>query len=139
VFDTRHGRIGVLVCYDLEFPEMTRTLGLAGAELITVPTNWPLVERPPGERPPEVMIGMAAARVNRVFIACCDRAGLERGQEWNEGTSIIDLDGWVLSAVTGVGAAGADIDLARTHEKKYSGLADAFGDRRPELYGAVTR
>jgi predicted amidohydrolase len=138
VFETRHGRIGVLVCYDLEFPEMPRTLGLAGAELIAVPTNWPFVERPDGEHAPEVMVGMAAARVNRVFIACCDRAGPERGQEWNEGTAILDLDGWVLDAVTGVGAARADIDLARTHVKKYTGLADAFGDRRPELYGAVS-
>ena len=54
VFDTPHGRIGVLVCYDIEFPEMTRTLALAGAELIAVPTNWPLNDRPDGERPPEV-------------------------------------------------------------------------------------
>ena len=46
VFDTSAGRIGVLVCYDLEFPEMARSLALAGAELIAVPTNWPLVHRP---------------------------------------------------------------------------------------------
>jgi predicted amidohydrolase len=139
VFDTPHGRIGVVVCYDLEFPEMTRTLGLAGAALIAVPTNWPLNERPDGEHIPEVMVGMAAARVNRVFIACADRAGVERGQEWNQGTSIIDLDGWVIAAQTGIGPAAADVDLTRTRSKGYSGLADAFGDRRPELYGAVSR
>jgi predicted amidohydrolase len=39
VFDTSAGRIGVLVCYDLEFPELTRLLALAGAELIVVPTK----------------------------------------------------------------------------------------------------
>src|SRR6185312_9219452 len=50
---------GVFVCYDLEFPEMPRTLALAGAELICVPTNWPYVERPDGERAPEVNIAMA--------------------------------------------------------------------------------
>ena len=42
--------------------------------------HWPYAVRPEGERPPEVTIGMAAARVNRVFIACCDRTGIERGQ-----------------------------------------------------------
>lgn len=138
VLQTRHGRIGVLVCYDLEFPEMTRTLGLAGAELIAVPTNWPLNERPEGEHIPEVMVGMGAARVNRVFIACADRAGEERGVSWNQGTSIIDLDGWVIASQSNVGPAAADVELARTREKTYTGLADAFGDRRPELYGAVS-
>jgi predicted amidohydrolase len=138
VFDTAHGRIGVIVCYDLEFPEMTRTLGLAGAELIAVPTNWPRSARPPGERAPEVNIAMAAARVNRVFVACCDRAGLERGQEWNQATSIIDLDGWVLDAQSGIGPARAEVELSRARDKHYTGLADAFSDRRPELYGAVS-
>jgi predicted amidohydrolase len=138
VFETHHGRIGVLVCYDLEFPEMTRTLALAGAELITVPTNWPYVPRPAGERAPEVTIVMAAARGNRVFVACCDRAGEERGQAWNQGTAIIDLDGWVVAEQAAVGAASADLELARARDKTYTGLADALGDRRPELYGAVT-
>jgi predicted amidohydrolase len=138
VFDTPHGRIGVLVCYDLEFPETTRALALAGAELIAVPTNWPLVPTPAGERPPEVTIAMGAARVNRVFIACCDRTGTERGQEWNAGTSIIDEQGWVMAAQAGVGSATAEVDLSRAHDKHLGGLADAFGDRRPELYAAVT-
>lgn len=138
VFDTPHGRIGVLICYDLEFPEMTRTLALAGADLIAVPTNWPYVERPAGEHAPEVMVGMGAARVNRVFIACCDRAGRERDQEWNQGTSIIDPDGWVLDAQSDVGPASADVDLSRSRDKRYTGLADAFADRRPELYAALS-
>jgi 5-aminopentanamidase len=138
VFETPHGRIGVLVCYDLEFPEMTRTLALAGAELIAVPTNWPYVERPAGEHAPEVIVAMGAARVNRLFIACCDRAGRERGQDWNQGTAIIDPGGWVLDAQAAEGPAAADVDLTRARDKRYTGLADAFGDRRPELYRAVT-
>jgi 5-aminopentanamidase len=139
VFDTPAGRIGVIVCYDLEFPEMPRMLALAGAELICVPTNWPLVERPDGERPPEVTIAMAAARVNRVFIACCDRTGTERGQHWTAGTTIIDEQGWVLDSQTGAGPAAATVDLTRAHDKAFTDMADAFADRRPELYGAVAQ
>jgi predicted amidohydrolase len=137
VFDTTAGRIGVLVCFDLEFPEMTRVLALAGAELIAIPTNWPLVQRPEGERPPEVTIAMAAARVNRVFIACCDRTGTERGQHWTAGTTIVDENGWVLAAQTGAGSASAEVNLAKSRDKAYTDLSDAFADRRPELYGAV--
>lgn len=160
VVDTAHGRIGVIICYDLEFPEITRTLALGGADLIAVPTNWPLVGRPPGERPPEVQIAMAAARVNHVFIACADRTGTERGQRWTGGTALIDEQGWVLDTVEEhrapdgapdrgdandldagrvLGTAAADVDLARARDKTWTALADVFADRRPELYGAVTR
>jgi predicted amidohydrolase len=138
VFDTPAGRIGVLVCYDLEFPELTRVLALAGAELLVVPTNWPLVDRPAGERPPEVQIGMAAARVNRVFIACCDRTGTERGQQWTAGTTLIDESGWVIATQTAEGPARAEIDLALARDKRLTDLSDALGDRRPELYRSLT-
>ncbi len=137
VIDTAVGRIGVLICYDLEFAEMTRMLALAGAELVAVPTNWPLVARPHGERPPEVVIAMAAARTNRMFIACADRTGTERGQEWTAGTSVIDHAGWVLATPGEDGSALADVDLAQARSKTLTELADLLGDRRPELYGAL--
>ncbi len=135
---TRLGQIGVAICYDLEFPELTRGLALRGAELIAVPTNWPLVSRPKGEHPPEVINAMSTARSNRVFIACCDRAGVERGQRWTEGTSVLDIDGWILARAE-AGSAVADVDLARARDKRLTDLADALGDRRPELYGDVVR
>jgi 5-aminopentanamidase len=137
VIETALGRIGVLICYDLEFPEMTRMLALAGADLVTVPTNWPLGERPEGERPGEVLIAEAMARINRVFIACCDRTGSERGQEWTAGTSVIDPGGWVLATAGADGTALADVNLADARSKSLTELADVLADRRPELYGGV--
>ena len=104
-----------------------------------MPTNWPSADRPAGEHPATVLIGMAAARVNRVFVACCDRAGTERGQAWTAGTTNIDASGWVVATQTGVGPASADLDLAVTRDKRLTDLCDALGDRRPELYGALTR
>lgn len=132
-------RIGVLVCYDLEFPELTRGLALRGADLLAAPTNWPELARPPGERPPEVVVAMAAARVNRVAVACTDRCGTERGQRWTAGTTIVGADGWV---VADAGAAGieeptavvAELDLHRSRDKALTPLADVLHDRRPELY-----
>ena len=139
VLDTPAGRIGVLVCYDLEFPELTRGLALRGAELIAVPTNWPLVPRPAGERPPEVVIAMAAARVNRVAIAACDRTGEERGVAWTAGSTIVGADGWIAAEVAGggEGIALAELDLALARGKRLTAHADALGDRRPELYGEL--
>lgn len=136
VLDTAVGRLGFLICYDLEFPEMTRSLALRGADLIAVPTNWPLVDRPAGEHPPEVGIAMAAARVNRVYIACCDRTGTERGQEWTQGTAIVDAAGWVLTdPIEGPGSVSVDVDLSLARDKRISPNNDVFDDRRPALYG----
>lgn len=138
VLDTRIGRLAIMICYDLEFPELTRSVALAGAQLLLVPTNWPLVPRPAGEHPPEAMIGMAAARVNRMAIACADRLGRERGQEWTGGTTIIGADGWVAAESRAPGLVVADVDLELALNKRLTEHADAFGDRRPELYSALT-
>lgn len=139
ILDTDHGRIATVICYDLEFPELTRSVALAGAQLLLVPTNWPLVPRPADERPPEALIGMAAARVNRMAVACADRVGTERGQEWTGGTTIIGVDGWVAAESRAPGLVIADLDLAPALDKRLTDHADAFADRRPELYGAVTQ
>lgn len=140
VVDTAHGRIGVSICFDVEFPEWTRMAALDGAELLAVPTNWPWVDRPEGERAPEVQIAMAAARVNRMAMACADRCGTERGVDWNEGTSVVDADGWVVASTgPGPGAAIADLDLAANRDKTLTPNADLHGDRRPDLYGPLSR
>jgi predicted amidohydrolase len=140
VVDTAVGRIGVVICYDLEFPELTRSVALAGAQLLAVPTNWPLFPRPDGERrPSEVVIAMATGRMNRMAIACCDRVGTERGQDWTGGATIVDVDGWVAAESRDPGLVIADVDLELAVDKRLTERADVFGDRRPELYGAVAR
>ena len=89
VVDTPHGRIGLMVCYDLEFPEWVRTVALGGAELLCVPTNWPVEPRPDGERPMEVLKTMVHAATNRIAIAACDRCGTERGVDWVSGSVVV--------------------------------------------------
>jgi predicted amidohydrolase len=126
IVETPFGRIGVLICYDLEFPEMPRSLALRGADLIACPVNWPLLERvPSGERPSEQVTAMAAARANRVFVAVADRSGAERGVSWVGGTCLIDERGWVVDG---------DVDLSRARDKRLTERADVIADRRPELY-----
>jgi predicted amidohydrolase len=135
VVKTKHGAIAVMVCYDVEFGELTRRVALDRAELIAVPVNWPLFPRPEGEHPGEVITAMSTARTNKVAIACCDRAGVERGQQWTEGTAIIDPDGWVVaSAGAGTTMAVADVDLAATHDKTLTEHVDLLADRRVDLY-----
>ncbi|MGX9791584.1 nitrilase-related carbon-nitrogen hydrolase [Mycobacterium sp. MMS18-G62] len=135
VVKTTHGEIALMVCYDLEFGELTRRVALDGAELIVAPVNWPLFPRPDGEHPGEVITAMSTARTNKVAIACCDRAGVERDQPWTEGSAIISPDGWVVaSADPGTAMAIADIDLAATHDKTLTEHVHLFDDRRIDLY-----
>jgi 5-aminopentanamidase len=140
VIDTPVGRIGVLICYDLEFPEITRGIALGGADLIAAPTNWPYEERPEGERAPAVTIARAAARTSRIPVACCDRSGTERGQAWNQGSSIIDYEGFVVAETTAVdGFITAEIDILASRDKTVTALCDAYGDRRPEVYAQMNQ
>ena len=97
VVDTEHGRIGVMICYDVEFPEWVRAVALSGADLLCAPVNWPLLPRPEGERPTEMVRALAGAGMNRMPIAVCDRAGVERGSDWIGGSVITDADGYPLA------------------------------------------
>jgi 5-aminopentanamidase len=144
VIETSVGKLSVIVCYDVEFPELTRLVALAGTQLLLVPTNWPLMDRPDGERPGEVVIAMGTARGNRMAVACADRTGVERNQPWTGCSTIIGADGWVAAEKTGtealsIGPVIADIDLELALDKRYTELADVFADRRPALYGGLAR
>ena len=112
VYDTPIGRLGVAICYDNEFPEVPRGLALAGAEVLALPVNWPLVDRPEGERPPETIQAMAAARSSRLPTVIADRVGLERGVEWTDGTAVIDGDGWIAALPDDDGFAVARLTLS---------------------------
>lgn len=135
-------RLGVMICYDLEFPEWVRIPALAGAQLLCVPTNWPRFPRPAGQRPIEVVRVQAAASINRVFIAACDRVGAERGVDWVGGAVIVDADGWPLAGPT----PGddellllADCHLGDAVDKAISDHNDVFADRRTDLYAAIEK
>ncbi|WP_445398893.1 nitrilase-related carbon-nitrogen hydrolase [Streptomyces sp. LE64] len=136
VVDTAHGRIGFMVCYDLEFPEWVRLAALAGAELLCGPVNWPLYPRPEGERPGEIVRIQADASVNRMFVAVADRTGTERGQDWLGGSVIVDADGYPVTPLhLGREAiATATLDLAEARDKAISEHNDVHADRRPALY-----
>ncbi|MBB2990615.1 putative amidohydrolase [Mycolicibacterium iranicum] len=135
VLQTRHGAVAVMVCYDLEFGELTRRVAVDGADLIVASVNWPLFPRPEGERPGEVITAMSTARLNRVAVAACDRAGVERGQAWTAGSAIVNQDGWVVAeAGPGTGMALADIDLTLSRSKKITEHVDLLADRRLDLY-----
>ena len=140
VVDLPFGRVGLMICYDLEFPEWVRLAALGGADVITAPVNWPASDVPAGERPSDVVRVQAEASMNRVFIAVADRCRAERGVSWVGGTVIVSPDGYpVAGPVTADRAVvlAVPCDLAEARDKRVSTRNDVLTDRRPTLYGPV--
>lgn len=146
VIETRWGPIGMAICYDLFFPELTRALALQGAQLLALPTNSPWNGlREEGEAPAPEGVGHAIARsaayLNRVYVAVCDRHGNERGHGWSARSSVISPEGKFLAGPVRYDRVllRAECDLADANRKRWDNtINDAFGDRRPQLYDAVT-
>jgi predicted amidohydrolase len=141
VVDTEAGRVGLMVCYDLEFPEWTRLAALDGAELIAAPVNWPGYSWPAGERPAEVVKAQATAAASGVFVAVADRCRTERGVPWISGSLIASPEGYLLAGPVLADRPAlltADCDLPRARDKRVSKRNDLLADRRPELYARLS-
>lgn len=133
-------RFGVLICYDLRFPEAARICSLEGADLIALPTNWPVgVEFHPD------LFAPARAAENHCYVLAADRVGTERGTTFLGRSLLVDYDGKVLArAGSGVELLTGEIDpeAARvTHVQRRPGEHewDTIGDRRPGLYERLLR
>ncbi len=140
VFDTPVGRVGVQICYDLRFPEASRSLALDGAEILAVPTNWPRG----AEAMPDHLV-TARAVENRVFVVTANRVGAEGGAPFIGRSAVVDLRGSTLGALGDrAGVLVAEIDPALARDKRAVHRPgeyeiDLFADRRPAAYGALTR
>ena len=89
VFETRLGKIGIVVCFDRHYPESIRTEALRGAELIIIPTANTSAE------PSELFqweIRVQAFQ-NSVNIAMCNRVGTEGSMDFSGESLLIDSKG----------------------------------------------
>jgi len=140
VFETRLGRIALLICFDLRAPEPARALALQGAEIILLPTNWPV-----GAEVSADVLAIARAVENRVFLASCNRVGEENGFRFIGRSKIVHPTGKVLAAAEDDETTLiADVDLVEAREKRIVGIpgkyeTTVFESRRPELYGELVR
>jgi predicted amidohydrolase len=133
VVECAFGRVAVMICYDVEFPEWVRTAALAGADIVAAPVNWPLFPRPKGERPVDVVRVQAVASYNRIFVAIADRCGRERDVDWVGGSVVVDPDGYPVAGPISADRADilyADVDLMLAREKKTSENNHVLTDRR---------
>jgi len=135
VWDTKIGRIGIMICFDWFFPESARTLALRGAEVIAHPSNL-VLPYCPQSMPVRCL-------ENRVYAVTANRTGTEQRKEGPALTfigqsQITSPQGEILvrAGIDDEMLLTADIDLSRSRDKQLNPYNDLFRDRRPALYNS---
>ena len=128
IYHTSAGRVGVVICFDRHYPESLRTCALKGAQLIVIPTantrdeqielfEWEL---------------RVAAMQSGLFIAMCNRVGLERDMDFCGQSVVVDPYGDVVAkADDSEQILYADIDLELIEESRQA--RPYLRLRRPEF------
>ena len=126
---TLDGRMcGLIICYDIRFPELTRTMTVQGVDLLFVVAQWPAKRAMHLET-----LARARAIENQMFLALCNSVGTAGNTKNGGRSAIIDPWGEYLAH------AGED-EEAITAEADFSVIEgirssiNVFRDRRPELY-----
>jgi predicted amidohydrolase len=137
VWDTKLGRIGIMICFDWFFPESMRTLALVGAEVVAHPSNL-VLPHCPGAMPVRCL-------ENRVYSVTANRIGVEHRKE---GEPLRFIGRSLIASPQGEVLVSApedreillfgDINPARARNKALNAFNDLFRDRRPEKYSALT-
>jgi predicted amidohydrolase len=128
VVNTGLGKLGVIICYDLRFPELTRSVALNGAEILLVPAQWPKARVKHWRT-----LAIARAIENQLFVVACNRTGRDKKEEYPGHSLIIDPWGEVLAeGGEEEGFIVAEIDLDRV--KSVRQTMRCFDDRKPEVY-----
>ncbi len=90
--NTRFGRFGLAICYDLRFPELFRGLLLKGVEFILVCANFPS----PRQMHWDALL-KARAIENQFYVCGCNRVGKDQSNEYFGGSLAVDPWGDVIS------------------------------------------
>lgn len=137
VFRTEIGNIGMLICWDMQFPEAARELALGGADLICCPTlGW------------ENIYGLSRAYENGVTIAAAMANMKSAYTGYCDPSCIVDNMGRIVAAGPrdDVAVVTADVDIAREPDPQYNSQRfylshsmrkTRFSQRRPETYKLI--
>ena len=133
VWDTKIGRIGIMICFDWLFPESMRSLALMGADIVAHPSNLVLPYCP------QAMPFRCLE--NRVFAITANRTGEEKRKEdcslrYIGQSQVVSPEGEVLTRAPENDEAllMVEIDPRAARNKNLNPLNNLFDDRRPELY-----
>jgi predicted amidohydrolase len=126
-------KIGLLICYDIEFPEPARILALAGADILLIPT----AQMQPYTQVAKLLIPTRAYE-NQLYVAYANHSGADDGLNYVGLSSICGPDGAVLAAA-GTGEELIYATADQSHQAKVRQVDPLIHDRRPELYAPISK
>jgi N-carbamoylputrescine amidase len=147
-FDTRYGRIGVLVCWDQWYPEAARLTALQGAKILFYPTaiGWHPAEKPQygaGHHEAWKTIQRAHAIANGVYVAAVNRVGHEgperAGLEFWGGSFVCDPFGAVLKEASQQTEEVLVVECDLTHLENIRRHWPFLRDRRIDSYSPIVQ
>lgn len=134
-------RVGLMICYDMWFPEQPRILRQLGADVLAVPSAWVWNDTPAHVKRGFYManyVGMVTAHLNQVFVAIADRVGQENDRRFFGSSLIAGPVGWPLGGPASEDAEAllsAPVDFVSGRCLRGWGALDNFDvDRRTDLY-----
>jgi predicted amidohydrolase len=126
--ETSIGKVGVIICYDLRFPELSRRLAVEGARIICVPAEWP---KPRQEHWRTLL--RARAIENQLFVVACNTCGSIGKLDFFGMSMIIDPKGEVLAEGSeSEGDIIATLDMQVMND--WRAQIPCFNDRKPGSY-----
>lgn len=141
VYRTPVGNIGVHICYDCTFPESARIMTLLGADIIVLPTNFPAGR----DKLMDYLVNTRSME-NGIHYIAANRVGVERGVGFLGRSKIIRATGTTLAEASRdkKEIIYAEVSLAEARQKRIvikpgEFEIDPINDRRPEMYGELTK
>jgi predicted amidohydrolase len=128
VWHTSLGPIGGIICYDIRFPELCRSLAIQGARIIVVCAQWP----EPRINHWDTLI-QARAIENQLFMVAANRTGSDGGQDFPGHSQIVSPFGKILAKTDKIkDQVSADLHFKEMDD--FRGLFDCLKERMPEAY-----
>ena len=138
-FKTDLGTLGMQVCYDGRFPEITRVLALKGAEIVCSLWCVPAIFTVPDAENSLKYRTYTRAQENGIYFLSCNRTGTE-GKTVMLGRSVVSgPDGASIAQSLTSDEEVVRADLTEERLLRYRSKLSIFRDRRPELYGEICR
>jgi predicted amidohydrolase len=134
VFNTSLGRIGLIICYDIYFPEVVRLARLEGAQLIVCISASPAVRRVFFE-----ILTSARAIENTTYLAFVNLAGIEDGLQFWGGSRIVGPNGRVLVQAKYDEEDFVTCEIDYSDIKPVEAFIPTLKDLRPELFDKLKK
>lgn len=128
VFPLAGTQAGLAICYDIRFPELFRSMALAGAKIVFVVAEWPEVRSNHWR-----LLNQTRALENQMFIIAVNCVGEHKGLVFHGHSMLVSPDGVILAEGTDQEEiVFGEVDLSIIGKTRQS--LTVWEDRRPDLY-----